>query len=86
MVAALSFTLIDESEHFFSCNTPFVECAECQFYTFAHIVVEPLLVDFLKSDAASLVDGFYKPNILIQQVLSHTSGLLLTAKIVKTCE
>jgi hypothetical protein len=59
------FGFNDKSKHFFCSNSPLMKCPKSQLHSFAHIIFEPLLVNFFKGNTLCLVDSFYKPNILV---------------------
>ena len=68
MVAAFALTLDDEVEHVLGRNLPFVEGAD-GYGLRVHLLVEPLLVDFLEGDSSGPVDGVHEPNIFVDKVL-----------------
>ena len=73
MVAAFALTFDDEVEHVFGCNLPFVEGADGDGLR-VHLLVEPLLVDFLEGDSSGPVDGVHEPNIFVDKVLCHSKN------------
>ena len=65
VVAAFALAFYGKVEHLLYGNFPFVKSA--QWYWVFFKLFHPLLIDFLKGDAASLADGFNQPDVSIDK-------------------